>query len=413
MVSPVLLIGEVPLSPEPNNAIVNEYMVSAPEEAVAEQERLSPWLPLTGVIAAISVYAISQGLTYPLLSFILARQGHSPGMIGLSAAMTPIGFMCCAPFVPGIARRFGPAATVLASAFIGAAILAAIGASYSLVAWFPLRFMLGVAVLPLYIVSEVWIIELAPVALRGRVLGIYTSVISAGFALGPVALIVVGTEGFAPFLTGVMAFFACGITLLAVRRRLPGIDHSGEQASLRSFLPLAPVLLFAVYATAVLEQVSLSLLPVYGLAHGRSTATMSALIAGLIAGNIALQVPLGLAAERWPIRRVFAACAAVAAIGALLLPFTIETPLIWPAIFIWGAACFGLYTLALVDLGARYSGSMLVAGNAAFALMWGIGGITGPSATGAIMNVLGVEAMPVVLGLLCLVLAGAALRRYR
>ena len=52
------------------------------------------------MIAAISVYAIAQGLTYPLLSFILARQGHSPGMIGLSAAMTPIGFICCAPFVP-------------------------------------------------------------------------------------------------------------------------------------------------------------------------------------------------------------------------------------------------------------------------------------------------------------------------
>jgi hypothetical protein len=66
-----------------------------------------------------------------------------------------------------------------------------------------------------------------------------------------------------------------------------------------------------------------------------------------------------------------------------------------------------------VDLGTRYTGSMLVAANAAFALMWGLGGITGPSGTGAIMNAIGVEGLPVVLGLLCLVLTGAALRGSR
>jgi MFS family permease len=379
----------------------------------AAEERPSPWLPLAGVIAAISVYAIAQGLTYPLLSFILARQGHSPAMIGLSTAMTPIGFILCAPFVPAITRRFGPANTVLGSAVAGAAILAAIGVTYDIVPWFPLRLLLGVVVLPLYIVSEVWIIELAPVALRGRILGIYTSVISAGFALGPFLLVFVGTEGAAPFVTGVTAFFACAATLFAIRRRLPGMDHGSEGGSLARFLPLAPVLLLAVYATAVLEQVSLSLLPVYGLGHARSDATMAVLLTVLIAGNIALQMPLGLAAERWPVRKVLAACALVAALGALLLPLAIETSLVWPLVFFWGAASFGLYTLALVDLGARYTGSMLVAGNAAFALMWGLGGITGPAVTGAAMNSLGIEAMPVILAVLCLVLASASLARWK
>ena len=83
---------------------------------------------------------------------------------------------------------------------------------------------------------------------------------------------------------------------------------------------------------------------------------MSALLAVLIAGNIALQVPFGLAAERWPPRTTLAACAIAAAIGALLIPLVIETALVWPVIFLWGAASFGLYTLALVDLGTRFTG---------------------------------------------------------
>ena len=32
----------------------------------------------------------------------------------------------------------------------------------------------------------------------------------------------------------------------------------------------------------------------------------------------------------------------------------------------------------LIELGERFSGAMLVAGNAAFALMWGVGGIAVP-----------------------------------
>ena len=42
---------------------------------------------------------------------------------------------------------------------------------------------------------------------------------------------------------------------------------------------------------------------------------MSALLGVLIAGNIALQVPIGLAAERWSARAVLAACAAATALG--------------------------------------------------------------------------------------------------
>ena len=38
----------------------------------------TPWAAIAGVIATVSVFAIAQGLSYPLLSFILQRQGVSP-----------------------------------------------------------------------------------------------------------------------------------------------------------------------------------------------------------------------------------------------------------------------------------------------------------------------------------------------
>ncbi|RUY19787.1 MFS transporter, partial [Mesorhizobium sp. M7A.F.Ca.CA.001.13.2.1] len=51
----------------------------------------------------------------------------------------------------------------------------------------------------------------------------------------------------------------------------------------------------------------------------------------------------------------------------------------------------------------------LVAGNAAFSLMWGVGGIAVPPLAGGAMDVMGAGGLPITLGLLCLALAIASL----
>ena len=367
------------------------------------------WAPLAGVIATVSVFAIAQGLSYPLLSFILERQGHSAAAIGLSAAMLPLGLIASSGLIPPVVRRFGPGTVAVTCAGAGAVLLALIGWTQDIVAWFPLRFLVGVVIGPLYVVSETWIIAMSPPGRRGRILGLYTSVISAGFAAGPLSLILVGTDGWPPFLVGIAAFAFCTMLLAALLPRLPRLDDGTARASIRNFLPLAPILLLAVIVSAGVEQMMFSLLPVYGLGNGLGAPTMSAVLAVLISGSIALQIPLGFAAERWTPRPVLIGCAAATAFGSLLLPLTIGTPLIWPFVFVWGALAYGIYTLSLAELGARFSGAMLVAGNSAFALMWGIGGIAGPPAAGAAMDAIGLQGLPLTLGLICFALAATAL----
>jgi hypothetical protein len=56
----------------------------------------------------------------------------------------------------------------------------------------------------------------------------------------------------------------------------PAASRPGDDpVSLRQFLPHAPVLLLAVVVAAAFEQDILSLLPVYGLAHGASESQSS------------------------------------------------------------------------------------------------------------------------------------------
>ena len=383
----------------------------AQEPTVAEE---TPWAAIAGVIATVSVFAIAQGLSYPLLSFILQRQGVSPGMIGLSAAMTPIGFIVSSPLIPAVSRRFGGGRTALTCAALSALTLALIGWTQDLYAWFLLRFLLGLAVNPLYVLSEVWVIALAPPSRRGRIMGVYTMLISAGFAAGPLCLLFVGSEGWPPFIVGIVAFAICGLCLAAVLDRLPDMNGGGgRHVSVFGFIPLAWLLLFAVVVAAGFEQGILALLPVYGTSYGIAETSMSALLAVMIAGNIALQVPLGLLAERWSARLVRLACVSLTVLGCALLPVLIESPLVWPFIFVWGAVSYGIYTMAIIELGEKFTGSMLVAGNAAFAMMWGVGGIAVPPVAGAAMDLVGAPGLPLALGLICLLLAVLSIVRWR
>ena len=371
------------------------------------------WAAITGVIATVSVFALAQGLSYPLLSFILQRQGVSPALIGLSAAMTPIGFILSSPPIPALARRFGAGRTALTCAVLSALVLALVGLTQDVYLWFPLRFLLGVVTNPLYVLSEMWVIALAPPSRRGRIMGMYSTVISAGFATGPLCLLAVGTEGWPPFLIGIFAFLFCGACLAVVVWRLPKVDEAEAKVSVLGFMPLAWLLLSAVVVAAGFEQAILALLPVFGMHHGIPEARVSALLSTMIAGNIAMQVPLGLLAERLTARLVRFGCVLVTILGCLLLPALIETPLIWFCLFIWGAASYGMYTMSIIELGERFTGSTLVAGNAAFSLMWGVGGILVPPLAGGVIDVIGASGLPVTLGTICAALAVATIIRRR
>ncbi|MDW6020451.1 MFS transporter [Mesorhizobium sp. BAC0120] len=362
------------------------------------------WAAIGGVIATVTVFSVAQGLTYPLLSFILQRQGTPSSLIGLSAAMTPLGFIASSAFIPISARRFGAGTTALTCAGLAALLLALIGWTQNLWPWFPLRFLLGFVVNPLYVLSETWMLTLTPPARRGRVMGTYTSLISAGFGAGPLALSVTGSEGWPPFMVGIIAFIGCAGVLVAVLPRLPELHNGKDEPSVLRFLSVAPLLLFAVAVVAAFEHALLSLTTVYGRAYGSSDEAVSAFLTTFILGNVVLQIPLGLIAERIGSRKVLIACAIVLMLGSMLLPVSFGTPSAWPLAFVWGAASFGIYTMALVQLGDRFSGAMLVAGNAAFALVWGVGGIIGPPVTGAVMDVVGVQGLPLVMGMLTLLL---------
>jgi MFS family permease len=356
------------------------------------------WAALAGVTAALAMFGAAQGLSYPLFTLLMQKQGMSPALIGLSAAMMPFGLILSASLVPAAVRIFGARRLAVGCSLIGALCFFAIGYLQDWGGWFVVRFMLGVVINPLYVLGEVWALSLAPASRRGRVMGIFNTVLGAGYAMGPLVLSAVGTAGWTPFVAGIAGFIACAAILRAVSSSLAGFEDDGQPSGgVAGFARQAPALLLAVLVAAAVQQSTYSLMPVFGSAYGLAEATLAALVMALSAGNILFQVPLGLMAERFGGRLMILFCATMTALCALLLPVLITTPAIWLVLVVMGAVGYGVYTMALVELGSRFSGTALVAGNAAFALMWGAGGVVGPPGSGLLMQALGPLGLPTVI----------------
>lgn len=357
------------------------------------------------------MFGAAQGLSYPLFSLMMQKQGMSPAMIGLSAAMMPIGLIVSAPLVPVGVRLFGGRALAVAAAVAAAFCFLAIGYLQNWFGWFVVRFLIGFAINPLYILGEVWALSMAPPSQRGRVMGVFNTLMAVGYASGPLVLTLVGVGGWTPFVVAIVGFLACA-SVLRIIPDLPGFEDDGQSSTgLFGFAALAPALLLAVLVSAATQQSSSALLPIFGASHGLPEAMLAAMLTTMSIGNILLQIPLGLAAERVGGRAMILFCAAATATCAMLLSVLIETPFIWPVLGVMGAVGYGVYTMALVELGTRFNGSLLVAGNSAFAVMWGLGGIVGPPTSGMVMQAVGPIGLPAVMVTLNVALLVFALYR--
>lgn len=351
---------------------------------------------LIAAIATVAACDIAMGLTLQLLPLLMERDGHPAWLIGANAAMGPIGILLAGPFLPRVIGGFGTRRTVLLVTVTMIVILAALKLAPSIWWWFPLRFLFGVAAGTLFTVSETWVLTFAGDGNRGRVMGIYTSVLAVTFSVGPLIIPWTGIDGWWPWLICI-ACIAVSILPLAFVRVDDTAYQQDAHGSFFRFVTRAPLLLFAVCAATLFDSVFISFFSIFAMRSGVDLDTASRILGIGIIGNVLLFYPMGWLADHWSRSGVIVVTAVSTIVLALALPLLITTPVIWLAVVLLSASAFGVYVVALATMGDSFTGPDLVAGAAAFAAMWGVGGLIGPPIAGVAIDAFGVAAMPVTL----------------
>ena len=351
---------------------------------------------IIAALATVGACDIAFGLTLQLIPLMMHERGWPAWAIGLNSAMGPIGILMAGPFLPKIIGRVGTRRIVLCIIAVLSLSLAAIS-SLPVWMWFPLRFFFGLSTGTLFVVSEAWILSAATAENRGRVMGIYTSLLSVTFAIGPLILPWTGIDGFLPWGIGIACILLAVVPVTFVKVTDDEFKTREGGAGFFGFVSRAPMLLFAIAAATLFDNVVISFFTIYGISHGLDLAVASRVLGIGIIGNVLLSYPLGWLADHWSRKAVMFVSAALTVVLSLSLLVVIDHWSVWPVMMMLMPMAFAVYVVGLATMGDSFKGPDLMAGTAAIASMWGIGGLIGPPVAGAAIDLVGIDSMPVTL----------------
>jgi MFS family permease len=337
----------------------------------------------------------------PLLLLRLKDGGVSTTLAGLFAASGWVGIFVVTPFASAITQRLGRRPTLWLSALIP--VIATTGFLFTdaLPAWFVFEFVAGVASGLRWVLAEAVVAEFAPPHQRGRMVGLFETMVGTTFVIGPALLALVGPTNPAA-LWLVLGFLVLGLLGSAWIPRLPPAHDAHEaRVGLHGVwhaLRAHPLIMTVGFVGGFFESGLTSILPLYGLALGMGATAAALLVSASGLGSALMMLPAGMAADRLALQphrggapgarlTILHACALLTLLATLLIPLVAGAPWLAAAVaFVWGGAGGSLYTLAMIDIGSREQGITLVNSTAVLVLSYTLGGTLAPALGAAMLD---------------------------
>ena len=357
---------------------------------------------LVRVILAISLAGVVAGINLPLSTLTLKHWGISSSIIGLAASMMGLSAAVTTPFLPRMVNLFGQIPVLRASLVTLPLAILALPIFQNLYAWFLLRFIIGLAATVIWVLSEIWINSFAEDRTRGRIIAIYTSLLSLGFIVGVLIMSFTSVETFGGFY--ISASLAIVVALPLWSMKDIGDFEAPMNISFSKYLFSSPILMGSSWMMGFLYAASAGLLPVFALPYVNEDYTAaSRTVAWLATGELMLPLLIGWLADKYDKRKLMILLTIIAIFVLFLIPVFFHLPMLrFLLLFLLGGVTMGFYVLGLTMLGEQYKGQVLVSANASFIFFLSIGEILGPPIIGRAMDIFGNSAFGWAMGIISL-----------
>ncbi len=337
----------------------------------------------------------------PWLLLQLKGGGESTALAGLFAASGWVGVFCMTPFASAITQRLGRRPTLWLSALIPVVSTTGFLLTDALPLWFLFEFTAGAASGLRWVLAEAVVAEFAPPRQRGRMVGLFETMVGTTFVIGPALLALVGPT------SPIALWIVLGFLLLGLLGSFwipplpPAADAHEARVGLRGVwhaLRAHPLVMTIGFVGGFFESGLTSILPLYGLALGLGAAASALLVSASGLGSALMMLPAGMLADRPSMQQrhggehgarvvILHACALVTLLATVLIPFVAGAPWLAAAVaFVWGGAGGSLYTLAMIDIGSREEGITLVNSTAVLVLSYTLGGVLAPALGAAMLD---------------------------
>jgi len=246
-------------------------------------------------LIAITVSAFASGLAVgavmPLISMSMELRGENASDIGYVVAAAPLALMLTGPFINPMVRIFGLLGSMVFGTMIVVATMIAMPFWYGVGEWATLRFIAGVGVAALWILSETWVNALATNENRGRIIPLFMLVMTLGFGLGPVLVSIIGPAEFRTFFIAAAIIATSLIPLIMARNVAPDLGVPQKWSFMRAFR-VAPLVMATGVLAGVTDSAQISFIPIYGVRMGQGTDAALYMLVAIIGGTVLSQIPI-------------------------------------------------------------------------------------------------------------------------
>lgn len=345
-------------------------------------------------IAALLVSQIMLWLGSGLLSTVIALRMDASGFTSTSAGLVMSGFyfgiVIAALRAGQVIRAVGHIRAFAAMASVLSAATLLHGFSDDAVLWWCLRFIEGMCIAGLAVVSESWLNERSSNADRGTILSIYTLTTGVSTGAGQFLLNLSPVTGFTLLVVSSILLSLCLVPVTMTRGPAPALGEV-SRLNLRALWRISPLGVTGCFSSGVVIGGFNSLGPIYGQTSGMTVEEVAIFMGVAITGGMILQFPIGRLSDylprRWVMFGATVGLTASAAVIALLTPTGEAGSLLGlVVIIVFGACIYILYPLALAQTNDHLQPADFLAASGSLVLIYGIGAVLGPILASQVME---------------------------
>lgn len=343
------------------------------------------------LLASVLLLMTGSGLQGSLLGVRAEEADFRPFVTGLVLGLYYLGYVAGSMWVPGLIRSVGHIRVFSALASMGSAAVVVHGVWVSPLPWVALRFLTGVCVAGLFVVSESWLNEVADTRTRGTLLAVYNTVVTLGLTLGTLLLNVADPSGIVLFVIGSVLLSVAAVPVALAPHRAPSPEWY-EPISIREVYVAAPLGILGSATSGLATGAGLGFGAVYATRAGFGVAGASQFIAAILIGAVLGQIPLGRWSDHHDRRLVMGAATVLVASGAAvgLIATTMSSfGVVLVAGFLLGAGGFSLYGLSFAHMADYVDPANMVSAGARLITVSGLGAAAGPFVASIFIGIIG------------------------
>ena len=370
-------------------------------------------LPVWTLLFGIALITMASGLQGSLIGIRASLESFDTTATGLIMSGYYLGFILGSFLVPSWVKNVGHIRVFAAVASLASITILMQSAIVNPWFWTLMRIGTGLCYAGLFIVTESWLNDITSNATRGRLFSFYMIVLWGGFTLGQMLLNISSPSGYDLFILASVLISVALVPLLLIRTPSPTISVP-EKLQLGQLIRTAPLGVTGVTLSGVTGGAILGLSAVYGQSVGLNVGEISFFIGASFVGGLALQWPIGKLSDRQDRRVTILWVALLGAITVLVVPLgglSDNHYLMLLGMFLVGAFSFPMYSLSASHINDQLRPEQILSASSGMILLNGIGGVIGPVAAAALMDVIHINALFGFVGLINLLVALVAIYR--